>query len=111
MVTAIGCSPIFPGFESRSLLFIMVEIVKKINREMFEAISSGRKKFEVRIEDDCKFNEGDILILKEHDKNRNFTGRELKKKITFILRTKECSWYKEEDINKFGFTVLNLGDL
>jgi len=28
------------------------EIIKKKNREMFDAINSGKKKFEVRIEDD-----------------------------------------------------------
>jgi hypothetical protein len=111
MVTAVGCSPTFSGFDSRSLLFKfskMAEIIKKTNKQMFDLIDSRKKKFEVRIEDDCKFNEGDILILKEYDDNGNLTGRELRKKITFILRTKECDFWKKEDIDKYGFTVLSL---
>lgn len=84
------------------------EIVKKINKEMFELISSGKKKFEVRIEDDCKFNEGDILILKEHDSYGNLTGRELRKNIKFILRTKECGFWKKQDVEKLGFCVMSL---
>lgn len=75
---------------------------------MFDLISSGKKKFEVRIEDNCKFEEGDILILKEHDDNRNLTGRELKKKISFILRTKDCDFWNKEYIEKYGFAILSL---
>ena len=84
-----------------------MKTIKKINKEMFDAINSGKKKFEVRIEDDCKFNEGDILILREFENNK-FTGRELRKEITFILGTKECAFLNEDDINKHGFTILSL---
>jgi ASC-1-like (ASCH) protein len=86
----------------------MAEIVKKINNEMFEAIASGKKNFEVRIEDDCNFSNGDILILKEHDNKGNLTGRRLKKEINFIFRTRECNFWSKEDINKYGFTILSL---
>ena len=86
----------------------MSEIAKKINPELFELILSGKKKFEVRIEDDCKFKEGDILVLKEKDTFGNLTGRQLKKKISFILRTKDCNWWKKKDIDTYGFTVLSL---
>jgi hypothetical protein len=106
--TAFGCSPEIRGFESHPSLFNMVEIVKKINREMFDLIESGKKRFEVRIEDDCKFNEGDILVLKEHDGDRELTGREMRKKISFILRTKDCDWWDQNKIEEHGFTVLSL---
>lgn len=86
----------------------MKEIVKKINKEMFELILSGEKRFEVRVEDDCKFNKGDVLSLKEVDENGKFTKREIKKEISFILRTKECDFWKKEDIDKFGFCVMSL---
>ena len=69
-------------------------IEKKTNKNMFEKIKSGEKTFEVRIEDDCKFNEGDILIIKEVDDNHNFTGMKIKKKIGFILRTKQAKYWK-----------------
>ena len=84
-----------------------MEIIKKIDRKMFEKIERGEKTFEVRIEDDCKFNEGEIVILKEVIDGK-FSGRELRKKIGFILRTKECDYWNKKDIDKFGFTVLGL---
>jgi ASC-1-like (ASCH) protein len=86
----------------------MTEIIKKINKEMFDLIDSGKKKFEVRIEDDCKFNEGDVLVLKEHDEKKELTGREMRKIISFVLRTKECGWWDRNKIDEYGFTVLGL---
>jgi len=75
---------------------------------MFDLINSGKKKFEIRIEDDCRFNEGDILVLEEHDKSGELTGRKLKKKISFVLRTKKCNWWNQKDIDRYGFTILSL---
>lgn len=85
-----------------------MEIIKKTDKEMFEKISSGEKTFEIRIEDDCRFKEGDVLVLKEVDDNHKFTGRELRRKIGFILRTKKCKYWDKDKINKFGYTVLSL---
>lgn len=86
--------------------------MKKVYQEYFEAIVNGEKTFEVRIEDDCHFEEGDVLILKEIDENREFTGREIRKKIGFIFRTKDgADYWDKEDIDKYGFTVLSLRDL
>lgn len=86
----------------------MAIIEKKTDRNMFEKILEGEKTFEVRIEDDCKFNEGDILVIKEVDDNHNFTGREIRKKIGFILRTKKCKYWTKDKINKYGYTILSL---
>lgn len=108
MVTAIGCSPVFHGFESRPPLYVkMKEIIKKAHSDLFEKVLLREKKFDVRLADE-EFDEGDILILKEIDGNKNFTGRELKKKITFVLRTKDCNFWNKEDINKYGFAILSL---
>ena len=82
-----------------------MEIVKKCYSDLFESILIGKKKFDMRIAEE-DYREGDILILKEIDKNRNFTGREISKKIGFVLKTKDCDFYKKEDIDKFGFVVL-----
>ena len=57
----------------------MTEIIKKIYSDTFQAIIDGKKKFELRLADQ-EYREGDILILKEIDKMRNFTGREISKK-------------------------------
>ena len=51
-----------------------MEIVKKCTKIFFEEILSGKKNFDVRLADfECK--EEDILVLKEIDDNKNFTGR------------------------------------
>ena len=85
----------------------MTEIVKKIYSDMFQAIIDGKKKFELRLADQ-NYQEGDILVLKEIDKNRNFTGREISKKITFVIKTKDLSYFKQEDIDKYGYAILSL---
>jgi len=74
---------------------------------MFQAIIDGKKKFELRLADQ-NYQEGDILVLKEIDKNRNFTGREISKKITFVIKTKDLSYFKEEEIDKYGYAILSL---
>ena len=74
---------------------------------MFQAIIDGKKKFELRLADQ-NYKEGDTLVLKEIDKTRNFTGREIKKKITFIIKTKDLSYFKQEDIDKYGYVILSL---
>ncbi len=108
MVTAIGCSPIFPGFESRSpLLFKMAKIVKKAYRELFEKVLSGEKNFDLRL-DDFDAKEGDILVLREIDSDRNFTGREIEKEITFVMKTNNLDYWSEEEKNKKGFVVMGL---
>ncbi len=83
------------------------EIVKKAYKNLFEKVLSGDKKFDIRLADE-NYNEGDILILKEIDEKINFTGRELKRKITFVLETKDCDFWKKEDVDKFGLVVLSL---
>jgi len=82
------------------------KIIKKIFSDSFEKILSGKKNFEIRIEDDCKFEEGDILVLKEIDKDSNFTGREIIKIIKFISRTKNSNYWDKDKIEKYGFTIL-----
>lgn len=100
------------GFESLSALFCagkMAEIIKKAYRNMFEGVLSGKKKFDLRLADiDAK--EGDILVLKEIDEKRNFTGREIRKKIGFLLRTKDLRYWTKEDVEKYGYVVLGLED-
>ncbi len=85
----------------------MAKIIKKAYKELFEKVLSGRKKFDLRL-DDMDIEEGDILVLKEIDSNRNFTGREIEKKITFVMKTKELDYWSEEEKNEKGFVVMGL---
>lgn len=62
-------------------------IAKKIKEPYYRDILSGKKRFELRKEDDCRYYTNDILILKEitvHD--GEYTGRFAICKITFLLR-------------------------
>lgn len=68
-------------------------IKKKTWPELFELVSSGKKKFDLRLAD-FEIKEGDTLILEEYDpKTKQYTGRTLEVKPNYILKF---------DINKFG---------
>ena len=84
-----------------------MRIVKKIDPGFFEDIKNGKKDFEIRIAD-FAVKEGDELVLVEHDENRKLTGREIVRKVKYVLRTKDCKFYKKEDIDKYGFVVMGL---
>lgn len=59
-------------------------IIKKIKPEYFEDVLSGKKKFELRRDED-KVCEGDILVLKEI-KNDLFTGNQVSRIVKYVLR-------------------------
>lgn len=78
---------------------------------MFEKVLSGEKKFEVRLAD-MKANLGDVLVLKENDfKTKELTGREIRKRISFMLKTKDFPYWKEKEIEKYGYLVMQLEDV
>ncbi len=85
-----------------------MEITKKIWPEFFEQVLNGTKKFEIRLADfEC--NKGDILVLQEWDpKTKRYTGREIKKKVTFVIKTKDLRFWPEKNVKKYGFQVLSL---
>jgi hypothetical protein len=70
----------------------------------FEDILIGKKSFELR-RDDRDFQVGDTVVFKEWDEQLcDFTGRKLRKKITYIVRS--------EDIHpqgglQFGFCIFS----
>ncbi len=80
------------------------EVKLKAYPELFEKVLSGEKGFDVRL-GDKNIEKGDIVILREINKNREFTGREVRKKVKFVLKTKDWDYWKEEDISKYGFVV------
>lgn len=71
--------------------------------EMFQAISSGEKPFEVR-RDDRGFEVGDWLRLREfEDVAQRYTGRELRRRISYVLPGGQFGLAPE-------FVVLGLSD-
>lgn len=71
--------------------------------EFYKEVESERKNFEIR-RNDRPFKVGDTLLLQEWDnKNEQYTGKELTRRITYIL---------SGDVNKFGlfadFCIMSL---
>ncbi len=71
----------------------MSKHVKKCWPESFQAIREGRKAFEWRAEDDCHYEAGDTLCLREfvavanaQDGIEHYTGREETMRVTYVLR-------------------------
>lgn len=87
----------------------MTTIKKKIWPGYFDAITSGKKKFELRL-NDFNVDEGDILLLEEWDpKTKEYTGRKVEKKVTFVGKFKidQLFWPKEE-IEEKGIQIISL---
>lgn len=59
-------------------------IKKKIWPEYFEAVVSGKKKYELRL-NDFDVEEGDVLLLEEwNHETKEYTGRKIEKKVTYV---------------------------
>lgn len=53
--------------------------------QFFAAVESGAKTFEIR-SDDRGYRVGDILFLREWDRESGYTGRTLRKQVSYLLR-------------------------
>lgn len=85
-----------------------MKIEKKIWPEYFDKIASGEKTFELRLAD-WKCNPGDILVLREWDpKTKEYTGRQIEKEATYVLKTKDIDLWPKEEIEKYGFQIIAL---
>lgn len=89
----------------------MNTVQKKVRPEYFEKILSGSKTFELRL-DDFEIHEGDTLLLREWDpRTKEYTGRELSKKVGFIGKWKIpelTTFWTMEEIEKHGLQVISL---
>jgi hypothetical protein len=84
-----------------------MNIEKKVWPEYFQAIVDGKKTFELRL---CDFecNADDVLILREwNPKTKEYTGRKIEKKVTYVAKINDFSFFKKEDIEKYGFQVIS----
>ncbi len=87
----------------------MAVIEKKIWPEYFDAVASGKKKYELRL-NDFEADEGDILLLKEwNPESREYTGRSIEKKITYVKKFDINNLYlPKEEIEKRGLQIFSL---
>ncbi len=82
-------------------------IKKKVWPEYFQLIKDGKKTYELRLADwEC--NEGDILVLQELDpKTQDYTGREMKKEVTYVGKTKNMTFWPKEEVEKHGYQIIS----
>jgi len=78
-----------------------------LDKDLFKKVKSGEKKFEIRLGNkDIK--EGDELIIIQRDDKGNPTKKKIIKKAGYMEYTKKLSYWANEDINKFGFKIIQL---
>lgn len=84
----------------------MATIEKKINTKYFKLVKSGKKKFELRLAD-FKIKTGDLLVLREWDsKRKEYTGREIKKKVKYLLKFCLNDFGQKKEIEQKGLYVI-----
>lgn len=89
----------------------MTIIKKKIWPEYFEAVASGKKTYELRL-NDFDVTEGDTLLLEEWDPETNvYTGRSMERTVTYVAKFKidQLFWSKEDILEK-GIQIISLKD-
>lgn len=84
------------------------EIHKKTTSDYFQLILDGQKTYEYRLADwACK--PGDILVLDEIDAvTKRLTGRQVRRKVGFVGKTKGYGPWPKADIDKYGFQIISL---
>lgn len=91
----------------------MAIVTKKIDPQWYDAIETGRKKYELRLAD-FDIQEGDILRLEEwvgEGENRKPTGRVIEKKIGYIRKFDMEAWMKRQpEIKEKGMYVLQFDE-
>jgi len=85
-----------------------MEIHKKTWPESFQKVLEGKKKFDIRLAD-FEIKEGDVLVLEEYDPiEKEYTGRSIKKKISFIMKWAPLDVHSPEEIKKYGLWEIGL---
>ena len=83
-----------------------MKVEKKTWPELFRDVYDGKKKFDLRLAD-FEIKQDDILVLREWDPSiKEYTGREIEKTVTYVLKTKDWDFQSEEDIKKYGNQII-----
>ncbi len=81
-------------------------IKKKITLEYFKLVSSGKKKFELRLAD-FDIQQGDTLVLEEWDpETKKYTDRSIEKKVDYILKFDLNKFGQEKEIKEKGIQII-----
>ncbi len=89
----------------------MAIIKKKLWKQYYDAVASGEKKAEFRL-NDFDVAEGDTLLLEEWDpETKTYTGRVIERTVTCVTKLPtnqlEQFWSKEE-IQEKGFQMISM---
>lgn len=86
----------------------MAVVKKKLTPEFYDLIKSGKKKFDLRL-NDFDITEGDTLLLEEWDpKTQKYTGRKHSAKVTYVLKFPLDKFGQKTEIIKNGLQVIQL---
>jgi hypothetical protein len=81
-------------------------IKKKIPPEFFYLINSGKKRFELRL-NEFDIYEGDTLVLEEWDpKTKQYTGRKIEKEVDYVYKFNLDDFNQKLDIIDKGLLVI-----
>ncbi len=85
-------------------------IKKKIWKDYFDDVASGKKKFELRL-NNFNVTEGDCLLLEEWDQEKQeYTGRTIEKQVTYVLQFKvdELPFWPSKDVQEKGLQIISI---
>lgn len=83
-------------------------IEKKMWPESFELVLSGKKTYDIRLAD-WDVRPGDVIVFKEWDlATQTYTGREMRRGVGYVGKTKDWKAWPKEDIEKYGYQVISL---
>lgn len=90
----------------------MKKIRKKVWPKWFDDVASGKKKYELRL-NDFDVEAGDILVLEEWDpETKEYTGRSVEREVTYAADFKfDDLWWPKEEIEEKGLLVMSLKEL
>ena len=84
-------------------------ITKKSYSDLFEKVLTGEKTFDMRIAD-FDIQPGDILEQIEINYDGTPTGRKVRHVVGEVLHTKKVNFWKQEDIDQYGYQVMSLAE-
>ena len=103
----INIAPAQPGVGSNNF-FIFTIMVHELKtwEEYFRLMESGEKPFELRKNDRGFLTGHELLLCEYNPRTQTYTGRTLRRKITYILQGSEAEMFGL----KAGFCILGLGE-
>ena len=97
------------GDAKGEIIKLMKIITKKSYPNLFEKVLAGEKTFDMRVAD-FDVQPGDVLEQIEVNYDGTPTGRKVRHVVGEVLRTKEVDFWKQEDIDQYGYQVMSLAE-